>query len=116
MKILTTNQIARLYLPLIICLVITAAGCGKSAAPKIKSPKVGDPAEISTTCAQNLGLDEKDSLSLATALKKYDGKITDEFKLRAMVIITESDSVNPDDSNDLLKSYFSCLENHATSK
>ncbi len=95
---------------------MTAAGCGKSASPKIKSPKVDDPAEISTTCAQNLGLEEQDSQALVKALKNYDGKISDEFKLRAMVIITESDSVNPDDTNDVLKSYFSCLENYAGEK
>ena len=110
------NQIAGFYLVLIIFLVVAAAGCGKSASPKIKSPKVDDPVEISTTCTQDLGLDEQDSQALAKALKKYEGKISDEFKLRSMVIITESDSVNPDDTNTVLKSYFSCLDNYAAKK
>lgn len=95
---------------------MTAAGCSRSSSPKIKSPKVDDPVEISTTCAQNLALEEQDSQELARALKNYGGKISDEFKLRAMVIITESDSVSPDDTNTVLKNYFSCLENYAGEK
>ncbi|MEQ9619770.1 MAG: hypothetical protein RIG61_11445 [Deltaproteobacteria bacterium] len=113
MKILNVNPITRSYLLIIICLFITAAGCGKSASPKIKSQKVDNPAETSTTCAQNTGLEEQDSETLAKALKNYGGKISDEFKLRAMAIISESDSVNPEDANDVLKNYFSCLENYA---
>ena len=116
MKILKMNKSAISFLLIIMFLVMTAAGCKRSASPKIKSPKVDDPVEISTTCAQNLALEEQDSQALAKALKKFDGKISDEFKLRAMVIITESDSVNPEDSNDLLKSYFTCLENYAGEK
>lgn len=116
MKISTTNLISRFYLILIIFLVITSVGCRKSASPKVKSPKVDDPVEISTTCAQNLALEEQDSQELARALKDYGGKISDEFKLRAMVIITESDSVSPEDTNTVLKSYFSCLENYAGEK
>ncbi len=98
---------------LIACLVIAAVGCAKTG-PKIKSPKVDNPAEVSAACTQNQGLDEEVSAALAKALKNYDGKLSDEFKLRAMVIVSESDSIAPAERNPVLKGYFSCLQNSAS--
>jgi len=112
MKIPIAIKTANYNLLFIACILITMSGCfGEKY--EIKSPKIKDPSDVSTACAQNLGLDEQDTEGLTRALKKNDGKLDDEFKLRAMAIISESDSVDTADSNSLLKSYFSCLENSA---
>ena len=112
MKILSVIKTARFYLLFITCIVIALSGCF-SKEYKIKSAKVKNPSDVSAACAQNLGLDAEDTEGLTRALKKNDGKLDDEFKLRAMTVISESDSVDTADSNSLLKSYFSCLEDSA---
>ncbi len=83
---------------------------------EIKSPKINSPEEVSNSCAQNLGLDEKDKEQLATILKNNGSKLNDEFKLYAMMIVTESDGVAPEDRDSVQKSYFSCLENSENTK
>ncbi len=78
---------------------------------KIESPKVSGAEEVSNSCSQNLGLDEEDREQLAKVLKNNGSKYNDEFKLEAMLIITESDGVAPEDRNAVEKTYFSCIEN-----
>lgn len=109
MKSQSKNKIIRCCSLLIACLVLAVAGCGKTG-PKVKSAKVPNPAEVSTACAQKQGFDEWVSEELAKALNKHGGKLSDEFKLRAMVIVTESDTVDYSERNTVLKEYFSCLQ------
>lgn len=113
MKSESTNKIIRRCSLLIACLVLTAVGCAKTG-PKVKSPKVPNAAEVSNACAQKLGFDEWVTTELARALKNYDSKLSDEFKLRAMVVLTESDKVEYSERNTVLKEYFSCLQSAAS--
>ncbi len=112
---LTTRRYSRLYALLFLCLVFAIAGCAKTG-PEVKYSKVDDPAEISNQCASNIGFDEQVSLALAVALKKYDGRLNDEFKLRAMTIVSDSDSVPTSEREAILKAYFTCLQNSAVRK
>ena len=115
MKILHVRKTSRSCAVLVICLLFAIVGCAKTG-PKVNFPKVDDPAEISNQCAGNVGFDEQISLALAAALRKYDGKLSDEFKLRAMTVVSDSDSVPTSARDSLLKEYFSCLENSAVKK
>ena len=112
MKISRPNKLLRYCALLITCFLFTAIGCGKNG-PKVGYPKVDDPAEISNQCAGNVGFDEQLSLGLAAALREYGGKLDDEFKLRAMMLVSDSDSVPTSARDSLLKEYFSCLDNSA---
>jgi hypothetical protein len=112
MQISTLNRLSRVCALLITVLLFTIASCGKNG-PKVDYPKVHDPAEISNQCAGNVGFDEQLSLGLAAALRQYDGKVDDEFKLRAMMLVSDSDSVPTSARDSLLKEYFSCLDNSA---
>ena len=56
------------------------------------------------------GLSEQDAFWLERLLKKNDSKYNDEFKLRAMAVIAESDNVAPEDRNITLKNYLACIE------
>lgn len=107
------NKTVRCLALLVTCLVFAAAGCAKTG-PKVESPKVPDAADVSTACAQRQGFDEEVSESLAKAIKTYDGKLSDEFKLRAMVIISESDTLTNPEKNVVLTEYFSCLQSSAS--
>lgn len=106
--------------PVLILIVgifaITLSGCFFGEKYEIKSAKVHNPEETSNACAKSLGLNEKDTKQLAKVLKNNGSKLNDEFKLAAMMIITESDSVATEDSDNVEKAYFSCIENSANTK
>jgi len=112
MQISRLNRLSRVCALLITLLVFAIVSCGKNG-PKVGYPKVDAPAEISNQCAGNVGFDEQLSLGLAAALRKYDGRVNDEFKLRAMMLVSDSDSVPTPARDSLLKEYFSCLNNSA---
>jgi hypothetical protein len=115
MKNLTINKLALRCSPIIICLLIAATGCfGKGG--KIKTPKVSNPESVSASCAQTAGLDEKDTAALTKAIKHYDGEFTDEFKLSAMTIISNSHTLDPATKDTVTKEYLSCVENSAQKK
>lgn len=99
----------------LICLLATATGCFWKS-EQIKTAKVSDPASVSTTCAQNAGLDENDTAALVRAIKRYDGEMSDEFKLRAMTVISDSRSIDPSKKDSVTRDYLSCVENSAQKK
>lgn len=115
MKILTLNKSALCSSIILICLLATATGCFWKS-EQIKTAKVSDPASVSTTCAQNAGLDEKDTAALVTAIKHYHGEMSDEFKLRAMTVITDSHSIDPSKKDSVTQEYLSCVANSAQKK
>ncbi len=80
---------------------------------EVKFSKVPDPENASAGCAQSQGFDPELTKQLTESLKDYDGEINDEFKLKASVLVTESDSVPAANRNSALKEYFSCLSNAA---
>jgi hypothetical protein len=110
MKILRIIKSAPFYLLFITLFVITMSGCWRGDSYKIESPKVSNPEEVSTACAKSQGLSEQDAFWLERLLKKNDSKYNDEFKLRAMAVIAESDNVAPEDRNITLKNYLACIE------
>jgi len=115
MKKLITTSSAPLAIMIIGIFTLALSGCfGEKY--KIESPKIHSAEEVSNSCAQSLGLDEEDREQLVKVLKNNGSKLNDEFKLEAMLIITESDSVSTEDSDDVEKAYFSCLENSAETK
>lgn len=115
MKKLTVTQSAPAVLIVFGIFALILSGCfGEKY--NIESPKVSGAEEVSNSCSQNLGLAEEDREQLAKVLKNNGSKYNDEFKLEAMMIITESDSVAPEDRNSVEKAYFSCIENAANTK
>ena len=116
MKKLTVTQSAPTALIIIGIFTLVLSGCFFGEKYKIESPKVSGAEEVSNSCSQNLGLNEDDREQLAKVLKNNDSKYNDEFKLDAMMIITESDSIAPEDRDSVEKAYFSCIEASANTK
>lgn len=115
MKKLIITRSAPVVILIVAVFIITLSGCfGEKY--KIESPKISGAEEVSNSCAQKLGLDEDDKKQLAKVLKDNGSKLNDEFKLDAMMIISESDSVTPDDRDNVQKAYFSCIENSTNIK
>lgn len=91
-------------------LTISLSGCfGEKYT--IESKKVTNAEEVSNSCSQNMGLSESEKVQLANELKNNDRKFNDEFKLQAMIIITEADGIPPEDRDAAQAAYFSCIEN-----
>ena len=115
MKKLTINKSG---LALILSIFILAAllpGCfGEKY--NIEYPKVKNPEEVSNSCAANTGLNDQEIQQLAKVLKNNGSRLNDEFKLDAMLIITESDNVAPEDRNNVENAYFSCIEQSTETK
>lgn len=101
---------------ILICLITVATGCFWKKGEDIKPPEVSNPEQVSETCAKNAGLDEKDTAALTSAIKHYDGKFSDEFKLSAMSIISTSHAVDPKQKDTVTREYISCVGNSAHKK
>ena len=102
------------YVILVGIFVVPLSGCfGEKY--EIKSAKVSSPEEVSNSCSQNLGLSESEMKQLANELENNDSKFNDEFKLQAMIIITESKGVPPEESKNAQAAYFSCIQNYIDS-
>ena len=115
MKKLIITRSAPVVIIIIAVFIISLSGCfGEKY--KIESPKISGAEEVSNSCAQKLGLNEDDKEQLVKALKENGSKLNDEFKLDAIMIITESKSVAAEDRDNVQKAYFSCLENSADTK
>jgi len=114
MKIKDTNT-QTLFLLVLILFAGTVTGCFWKG-DEVKFPKVSDPESVSTACTQKQGLDQDLTNKLSRAFKNNDGEITDEFKLTASSIVSESKSVPASDRNPVLKEYFSCLAGSAPVK
>ena len=93
----------------IISLIVLAASCAQ---PTIEAGRAYDPGEVSTTCAENLGLDGGVLLALAAAFRDSDGKITDSFKEKASRDIAEYQNVPPSQDNAVFQTYISCLQKY----
>ena len=98
-----------------ICVLGAATGCFWKG-DEVKFPKASDPEAAAAACAQNQGFDPELTKQLTEALKDYDGVINDEFKLKALALVTESDNVPAPQRNSVLKEYFSCLAGSAEKK
>ena len=85
MKISRLNRLSRVCALLITLFIFAIASCGKN------GPKVD---YVSETLEDG-------------------SELEDEFKLRAMMLVSDSDSVPTSARDSLLKEYFSCLENSA---
>lgn len=91
-------------------MVITLSGCWGEKYT-IESPKVPNAEEVSNSCAQNLGLSDTEKEELVNELKNNDRKFNDEFKLQAMIIISESNRIPTQERDAAQAAYFSCIEN-----
>lgn len=78
-----------------------------------KAGKVYDPGQVAASCAGDMQLDGATAMSLATAFSEADGYVTDEFKQKAAKDISMSPSVTPDERDQVLADYISCLEKNA---
>ncbi len=116
MKKSSTIKSVPIALLILVMLMMTLPGCFFGDKYKIESPKVHNPKETSNACAKSLGLNEKDMEQLSRVLKKNNNKFDDIFKLDAIMIITESDSVSTEDSDNVEKAYFSCIEESTSKK
>ncbi|HVY55992.1 MAG TPA: hypothetical protein VHC46_09580 [Thermodesulfobacteriota bacterium] len=83
---------------------------------EVKFSKVSEPESVSASCTQKQGLDQDLTNKLAKMFKHYDGEITDEFKLAAETIVSESNNIDAKDRNTVLKEYFSCLAASSSQK
>ncbi|MFI5323369.1 MAG: hypothetical protein ACHQ6U_07525 [Thermodesulfobacteriota bacterium] len=115
MKNLIPNKRTLCRSLILICLLAASTGCFWKG-NKTKTAKISNPESVSSTCAKNAGLDEKDTSALKAAIKHYDGEFTDEFKLNAMSIIANSHTVNPKQRNSVTKEYLSCVEGNTAQK
>jgi len=75
-----------------------------------KAGRVYDPAEVSASCAGQIDLDAATAMSLSIAFNDAGGYVTDEFKQKAAKSISMSPSVTPDERDQVLADYISCLE------
>ena len=114
MKIKGPN-IPALYLLVLIFLAGSQAGCFWKG-DEVKFSKVSDAEAVSASCSQKMGFDPDLTKLLSEAFKDYDGELNDEFKLKAMALITESPSVSAEQRNDVTKEYFSCLAGSSEKK
>ena len=114
MKIKDT-RITILSLLVLILSAGVAAGCFWKK-DEVKFSRVSEPESVSTSCTQKQGFDQDLTNKLAKAFKQHDGEITDEFKLTAETIFSESKNIPAKDSNTVLKEYFSCLAGSAQKK
>lgn len=94
-----------------IFLAAAAVSCSGAMTPK--AGKIYDPAEVSASCAGQMQLDGATAMSLSTAFSETNGYITDEFRQKAARDISMSPSVTPDERNQVLNDYLSCLESNA---
>lgn len=114
MKI-TAPKIPALCLLALISLAGASTGCFWKG-DEVKFQKVSDAESVSASCSQKMGFDPDLTKLLSEALKDYDGEINDEFKLKAMALVTESPSVPAQQRNDVLKEYFACLDGSSEKK
>lgn len=91
-------------------LLLAAAAFSGSCTMQPKAGKVYDPAEVSAACAGQLDLDAATAMSLSIAFSDAGGYVTDEFKQKAAGHIAMSPSVTPDERDQVLADYISCLE------
>lgn len=96
-------------LALVLLPGLISAGCTMQP----KAGKVYDPAQVAAGCAGDMQLDGATAMSLATAFSEADGYVTDEFKQKATKDIAMSPSVTPDERDQVLTDYISCLEKSA---
>ena len=115
MKIKDLNITVLSFLVLIL-FAGTAAGCFWKGGEEVKFSKVSDPESVSVSCTQKQGLDQDVTNKLSKAFKHYDGVLTDEFKLTAETVVSESKTIAPNDRNTVLKEYFSCLAGSSQKK
>jgi len=107
--------ISAFSLLILISLTGAIAGCFWKG-DEVKFSKVSDPEAVSASCSQKMGFDPDLTKLLSEAFKDYDGELNDEFKLKAMALVTESPSVPAEQRNDVIKEYFSCLAGSSEKK
>ena len=94
----------------LLSLVLLSALVSASCTMQPKAGKVYDPAEVSASCAGQIDLDAATAMSLSIAFSDAGGYVTDEFKQKAAQHIAMSPSVTPDERDQVLADYISCLE------
>ncbi len=115
MKIKHPKNPALYYSLVLICALVAATGCFWKG-DEVKFPKASDPEAAATSCAQSQGFDEQVTKRLTYQFKEHDGEVSDDFKLAASTIISESGKVPAPQRNAVLKEYFSCLAGPAEKK
>lgn len=91
-------------------LILLAVVISMSCTMQPRAGRVYDPAEVSASCAGQIDLDGATAMSLSIAFSDAGGYVTDEFKQKAAQHIAMSPSVTPDERDQVLADYISCLE------
>jgi hypothetical protein len=97
----------------LVTLVLLAAMISARCTMHPKAGKVYDPGQVAAGCAGDMQLDGATAMSLATAFSEANGYVTDDFRQKAAKDISMSPSVTPDERDQVLADYISCLEKSA---